>query len=91
MSFHPAYPTPADLSHEHNAALRDLEDLQTLDALRRIVAHAIERAGQFDRIHFPDRRFSTEDLLEVLMEQQDNIAAEARRIMSCPVVIEEEG
>jgi hypothetical protein len=41
MCFHPAYPTTAELSREHNAALRDLEDLQTLDALRRIVAHAV--------------------------------------------------
>jgi hypothetical protein len=90
MPFDP-YPSASDLSREHNAALRDLEDLQTLDALKRIVATAIKRASQFDRIRHPDRRFSTEDLLEVLMEQQDNIAAEARRIRSCPVVIEEEG
>jgi len=74
---------------EHNAALRDLEDLQTLDALKRIVAAAIEHAGQFDRIHHPDRRWTTEDLLEVLMEQQANIAAEAARIRRSPVVIEE--
>jgi hypothetical protein len=53
MRFHPAYPTATDLSREHNAALRDLEDLQTLDALKRIVASAIERAAQFDRIHSP--------------------------------------
>ena len=88
---HPAYPSAADLSREHNAALRDLEDLQTLDALKRIVASAIERAGQFNRIHFPDRRWSTEDLLEVLMEQQENIDAEARRIRRSPVVVEEKG
>jgi hypothetical protein len=77
-----AYP-----NREHNAALRDLEDLHTLDALKRIVAHAIERAGQFDRIRHPDRRFSTEDLLEVLIEQQENITAEATRIRRSPVVV----
>jgi hypothetical protein len=89
MPFHPAYPSPADLSREHNAALRDLQDLQTLDALKRIVTHAIERAGQFDRIHFPDRHWTTEDLLEVLMEQQENITAEVARIRRSPVVVEE--
>jgi hypothetical protein len=89
--FHPAYPTAADLNREHTAALRDLEDLQTLDALKQIVASAIERAGQFDRIHFPGRHWSTEDLLEVLMEQQENITAEAQRIRRSPVVVEEEG
>jgi hypothetical protein len=89
MASHPAYPGAADLSREHNAALRDLGDLQTLDALRGIVAHAIERAGQFDRIHFPDRHWSTEDLLEVLMEQQENIAAEVSRIRKSPVVVED--
>jgi hypothetical protein len=89
MPFHPAYSTAADLSREHNAALRDLEDLQTLDALKRIVANAIERAGQFDCIHHPDRHWTTEDLLEVLMEQQENITAEAQRIRHSPGVVED--
>jgi hypothetical protein len=88
MPFDP-YPTAADLSREHNAALRDLEDLQTLDALKRLVARAIEHAGQFDRIHFPDRHWSTEDLLEVLIEQQQSIEAEAQRIRRSPVVLED--
>jgi hypothetical protein len=87
VPFNP-YPSAADLSREHNDALRDLEDLQTLDALKRLVARAIERAGQFDRIHHPDRRWTTEDLLEVLMEQQENITAEAARIRRSPVVVE---
>jgi hypothetical protein len=89
MCFHPAYPTAADLSREHSAALRDLQDLQTLDALKRIVASAIERVGQFDRIRHPDRRWTTEDLLEVLIEQQENITAEAARIRRSPAVVED--
>jgi hypothetical protein len=48
--------TPEEPCREHNAALRDLEDLQTLDALRRLVVHAIEHAGQFDRIKAADNR-----------------------------------
>jgi hypothetical protein len=59
MSFHPAYPTAADLSSEHNAARRDLQDLQTLDGLKLVVARAIEAAGQFDRIHSPNKHWST--------------------------------
>jgi hypothetical protein len=91
MSYHPAFPTQSDLSRERSAALRDMEDLQTLDALKRLVANAIERAGRFDRIYFPDRRWSTEDLLEALMDQQENITAEMERIRHSPLVLEEEG
>ena len=38
---HPAYPTAADLSRKHNAALCDLEDLQTLDALTHDLASEV--------------------------------------------------
>jgi hypothetical protein len=44
----------------------------------------------YDRIRHPARRFSTEDLLEVLLEQLENIIAEAARIRRGPVVVEEE-
>jgi hypothetical protein len=43
MSFHPAYPSTADLSREHDAEERDVADLVALRELRRIVADVIAK------------------------------------------------
>jgi hypothetical protein len=69
--------------------VRDLVDLVALRELRAIVADAIARAGQIDSLRHPDRRWSTEDLLDVLQEQLANVNDEADRIRRGPLVIEE--
>jgi hypothetical protein len=58
VSRHPAYPSTADLLREADAAERDVADLVALRDLRRIVADAIARAGRFDGIRHPDRRWT---------------------------------
>jgi hypothetical protein len=68
MSYHPAYPSSADLSREADAEDRDVADLVALRDLRRIVSDAISRAGRIDRIQHPNRRWTTADLLEVLQD-----------------------
>jgi hypothetical protein len=89
MSYHPAYPTTADLSREADAEERDVADLVALRDLRQIVADAIARAGRIDRIHHPDRRWSTEELLDVLQGELANIDGEAERIRRSPLVLED--
>jgi hypothetical protein len=89
MSFHLAYPSTADLVREADAEDRDVADLIALRDLRRIVADAIARTGRIDRIHHPDRRWSTEDLLDVLQEQLADIDGEAERIRRTPLVLED--
>ena len=56
---HSAFPTTADLTREADAEDRDVADLVALHDLRRIVADAIARAGRFDGIRHPDRRWTT--------------------------------
>jgi hypothetical protein len=89
MSFHPAYPTAADLSREHDAEERDIADLVALRDLRRIVADAIAKAGRFDGIRHPDRRWTTADLLESLQEQLADIDDTAAMIRRSPLVLED--
>ena len=89
MSYHPAYPTTADLLRETDAEERDDADLVALRDLRRIVADAIARAGRFDGIRHPDRRWTTADLLEVLQEQLADIDDTAAMIRHSPLVLEE--
>jgi hypothetical protein len=86
---HPAYPTAADLSREHDAEERDVADLAALRDLRRIVSDAIARVGLIDRIHHPDRRWSTEELLDMLQGELANIDGEAERIRRSPLVLED--
>lgn len=88
--FHPAYPTAADLSREATAEARDVNDLVALHELRRIVATALDHAGRIDRIHHPDARWSTEDLLDALQSELRNIDGESARIRRSPVVLEDE-
>jgi hypothetical protein len=89
MSFHPAYPSTADLHREHDAEERDVADLVALRELRGIVADAIARAGRIDRIHHPNRRWITADLMESLQEQLADIDDTAAMIRSSPLVLEE--
>jgi hypothetical protein len=89
MSFHPAYPSSADLGHEHAAEDRDVADLVALRELRRIVADAISRAGRIDRIQHPDRRWTTADLLEALQDQLADIDDTTAMIRRSPLVLEE--
>ena len=89
MSFHPAFPSSADLTSETDAEDRDVADLVALRDLRRIVADAIARAGRFDGIRHPDRRWSTADLLEVLQDQLADIDDTAAMIRRSPLVLEE--
>jgi hypothetical protein len=89
MSFHPAYPAASDLVRAADANERDLADLVALRDLRRIAAEAIARAGRIDRIHHPDRRWTTEDLLDALTEQLANIDATAAMIRRSPLVLED--
>jgi hypothetical protein len=89
MSLHPAYPTAADLSREAQAITRDLADIATLRELRAITAHALDRAARCDAIHHPDRRWTTDDLLEVLQGALTDIDGEAERIRHSAVVLED--
>jgi hypothetical protein len=86
---HPAYPSSADLSRETAAEKRDVADLVALRELRGIVAHAISRAGRIDRIHHPDRRWTTADLLEALQERLADIDDTTAMIRRSPPVLEE--
>jgi hypothetical protein len=86
---HPAYPTTADLSREHDAAVRDLADLVALRELRGIVADAIARASRVGGIQHPDRRWSTADLVDTLQGELLNIDGELQRVLRGPVVIED--
>jgi hypothetical protein len=87
MSYHPAYPSSADLRLEADAEGRDVADLVALRDLRRIVADA--RAGRFDGISHPDRRWTTADLLEALQEQLADIDDTAAMIRRSPLVLED--
>jgi hypothetical protein len=89
MPYHPAYPSSADLRLETDAEERDVADLVALRDLRRIVTDALARAGRIDRIHHPDRRWSTEELLDVLQGELANIDGEAERIRRSPLVLED--
>jgi hypothetical protein len=89
MSFHPAFPTQADLSREAAAITRDLADITTLRELRSIIEHALQKAGQCDVVHHPDRKFDTTELVEALEAELSNIAGEMERIRRSPVVIGE--
>jgi hypothetical protein len=89
MSYHPAYPTTADLRLEADAEDRDVADLVALRDLRRIVTDAIARAGRIDGIQHPDRRWSTADLLETLQEQLADIDGTAAMIRRSPLVLED--
>ena len=88
MSYHPAYPSSADLRLEADAEERDVADLVALRDLRRIVADAIARTGRFDGIRHPDRRWTTADLLEALQEQLADIDDTAAMIRRSPLVLE---
>jgi hypothetical protein len=86
---HPAYPSRADLSREAAAEERDAADLVALRDLRRIVESAIAKAGRFDGIRHPDRRWTTADLLEALQEQLADIDDTAAMIRRSPLVLED--
>ena len=86
---HPAYPSSADLLREADAEERDVADLVALRDLRRIVADAIARAGRFDGIRHPARRWTTADLLEALQEQLADIDDTAAMIRRSPLVLED--
>lgn len=84
------FPSQADLVAEALADERDVADLVTLRELRSIVARALDAAGRCDRIHHPDARWSTEDLLDLLREELSNIDGEADRIRANPGALEDE-
>jgi hypothetical protein len=86
---HPAYPTAANLSREADAEDRDLADLAALRELRATAAEAIVRAGRIDAIRHPDRRWTSDDLLDALTEQLTNIDATAAMIRRSPLVVED--
>lgn len=88
MPFNP-YPTGANLAREHDAEDRDVADLVALRELRRVVTDAIARAGRIDRIHHPDRRWSTEELLDALAGELANIDGTAAMIRHSPLVLDE--
>lgn len=83
------FPTATDLNRERDAHDRDCDDLWTLQQLRRIVAGARDCASIHDRIKHPDRRWTTDDLLEVLSEQLANIDATAAMIRDSAPVMED--
>lgn len=87
MSYHPAYPSTTDLHREADAEDRDVADLVALRDLRRI--DAIARAGRFDGIRHPDRRWTTADLLEALQEQLADIDDTAAMIRRSPLALED--
>jgi hypothetical protein len=90
MSFHPAYPTAADLSRETAAITRDRNDIATLRELHAIASAALDRASRCDAIRHPDRRWDTAELTEALEAELSNIAGEMERIRRSPVVLEAE-
>jgi hypothetical protein len=90
MSVHPAYPTAADLSREHDAEDRDVADLVALRELRGIVADALARASRMGGIRHPDRKWDQSDLLDGLQGELANIDGTIALVMSGPVVVESE-
>ena len=64
-------------------------DLTRLDALRRIVANALDRASKFGGIAHPNHRWTTADLLEALQEQLADIDDTAAMIRRSPLVLED--
>jgi hypothetical protein len=86
---HPAYPSHDELSRETAAITRDLADLSTLRELHAIVAGALDRASKCDTIRHPDRRWTTDDLLETLQGELLNIDGESERIRRGGVVLED--
>jgi hypothetical protein len=90
MSFHPAFPTAADLSREAAAVTRDLADIATLRELHSIIEHALQKASRCDAIRHPDRRWNTDELTEALEAELSNIAGEMERLRRSPVVPEGE-
>jgi hypothetical protein len=90
MSFHPAFPTAADLSREAAALTRDRTDLATLRGLRAIVSSVLDRASKCDAIHHPARKWQTDELLDALHGTLANIDGEAQRIRTSPLVLEAE-
>jgi hypothetical protein len=89
MSFHPAYPSAADLSREAVAVTRDLADLATLRELRQVVAKAFATASQADEIRHPDRRWMVADLLDALQDQLADINDTIALVWRGPVVLED--
>jgi hypothetical protein len=89
MCFHPAYPSRADLSREAAGIARDRTDLATLRELRAIVSGALDRVSQCDTIRHPDRRWTTDDLLETLQGLLTDIDGTAAMIRRSPLVLEE--
>jgi hypothetical protein len=89
VSRHPAYPTCSDQAREADAADRDLADLATLRELRAVVAAALTVASRSDRIHHPDRRWTTADLLEALIGQLADIDDTTALIRRSPLVLED--
>jgi hypothetical protein len=90
MSYHPAYPTTADLSREAAAEDRDVADLIALRELRGIVADALARASRVGGIHHPDRKWDQSDLLDGLQGELANIDGTIALVMRGPIVIENE-
>ena len=87
--FHPAYPTPADLSRAADAEARDRADLATLHELRTIVSIALARASQVEPIRHPDRRWTTEGLLDALTDQLTCIDGTAMLLTRSTLVLED--
>jgi hypothetical protein len=88
FSNHPAYPDAKLLRCERDAVDRDRADLAALRELRAITTDAIARAGRIDAIRHPDRRWTSEDLVDALTEQLTNIDATVAMIRRSPLVVE---
>jgi hypothetical protein len=86
---HPAYPSAAALRREAASEARDLADLVALRELRCIVADTVGCAKDIGPIRHPDRRWTTEDLLESLAEHLADIDATAAIIRRGPLVLED--
>lgn len=79
-----------DLRRERDATDRDENDLWTLAALRQIVAQAIDLASLHDEISHPDRKWSTDCLLDSLRGELANIDGAAAMIRRSPLILEDE-
>jgi hypothetical protein len=73
MSYHPAYPSTADLRRERDAVERDLADLDTLQRLRAIIDKALTAVRELDELRHPERNWNVSELQETLCGELLNV------------------
>jgi hypothetical protein len=77
MSYHPAYPSTADLRREHDAEERDLADRLRVSTLEAVIRNTIAQISAVSEFEHPDANYSVAELgseLRGLLTNLDGIA-----------------